>query len=201
MNKKSFLINLLLIIVLIILITIGFFVGKKVKDLKNKDNGEPVLREIGYQSSVSPIGFKNASGILMNFIEAYNNHDGAGVAQLMNLVGTYIYSECENKDDFDKAYEEKLSVDREIDDIVIMQYSLQKQENSIIEGVNNTDVKLTLVENSEIEDKSKYLSTMTAKIRTVSESENIDEVDTLEFILLHRNDAYYIMQYTLIDSE
>lgn len=201
MSKKNFLINLLLVVTLIILITIGVFVGKKVKEQKGKDDGDVKLKEIGYQSSVSPIGFKNAEGILLNFIDAYNNHDGAGVAQLMNLVGTYIYSECENKDDFDKAYEEKLSVDREIDDVIIMQYSLQKQEKSIIEGVNNTDVKLTLVEHSEIEDKSKYLSKMTAKIRTVSESENIDETDTLEFILLHRDDTYYIMQYSLVASE
>ncbi|MCI8291083.1 MAG: hypothetical protein HFJ25_02350 [Clostridia bacterium] len=201
MNKKNFLLNLVLVIILIILVVIGIFVVRKLKVQKSQKKGEVVLKEIGYQSSVTPVGFHNAQGILLNFIQSYNNHDGSGVAQIMNLVGTYIYSECENKDDFDKAYEEKLAIDREVDDIVIMQYSLQKQEQSIIEGVNNADVQLTLIENSEIEDKSKYLSKFTAKIRTVSEKENIDEIDTLEFILLHRDGAYYVMQYNLIASE
>lgn len=201
MNKKNFLLNLVLVIILIILVVIGIFVVRKLKVQKSQEKGEVVLKEIGYQSSVTPVGFHNAQGILLNFIQSYNNHNGYGVAQIMNLVGTYIYSECENKDDFDKAYEEKLAIDREVDDIVIMQYSLQKQEQSIIEGVNNTDVQLTLIENSEIEDKSKYLSKFTAKIRTVSEKENIDEIDTLEFILLHRDGAYYVMKYNLIASE
>ena len=83
-----------------------------------------------------------------------------------------------------------------------MQYSLKKEETGIISGVeNNSSVELTLIENSEITDVSKYLSKMTAKIRTVSQVENIDEIDTLEFILLHRDGAYYVMQYNLIASE
>lgn len=201
MKKKKVLINLLLVIILIDLFALVWFFGRKIKIKNNQDTGEVVLREIGYNSSVLPVGYKNANGILVNFIEAYNAHDGKGVAQLMNLVATYIYSDCENKDDFDKAYEDKLSIKNEVDDIVLMQYTLQNQEKAIIDGINETDVKLTLVENSEIEDTSKYLSKMTAKIRTVSETEKIDEVDTLEFILLHRNDAYYIIEYNLIETE
>lgn len=200
MKKKKVLINLLLIIILIDLLALAWFFGKKVKIKNEQNTGEVVLREIGYNSSVLPVGYKNANGILSNFIEAYNAHDGKGVAQLMNLVATYIYSNCENKDEFDKAYEEKLSIKNEVDDIVLMQYTLQKQEAAIIDGIDKVDVKLTLLENSEIEDKSKYLSKMTAKIRTVSKVEQIDQVDTLEFVLLHRNDAYYIMEYNLIET-
>ena len=182
------------------MLLLGFF-GRKIKIKNDKVNNEVVLRDIGYQSEVLPVGFNSANAILINFIGAYNEHDGKGVAQLMNLVATYIYSDCENKDDFDKAYEDKLSIKNEVDDIILMQYTLQNQEKAIIDGVNNTDVKLTLIENSEIEDKSKYLSRMTAKIRTVSETEGVDEVDTLEFILLHRKDAYYIIEYNLIETE
>lgn len=201
MKNKSVLINLLLLIVFILLIVFGYFLVVEIK-LKNKETEkEVVLRDIDYQSSVSPVGFKDAEGIITNFVNSYNEHNGNGVAQLMNLVATYIYSECENKDDFDKAYEEKLSAENSVDDIVIMQYSLQKQEKSLINGVDNTDVVLTLIENSEIEDKSKYLSTMTAKMRTVSEKDGIDEIDTLEFKLLHRDNRYYIIEYNLIESE
>ena len=60
---------------------------------------------------------------------------------------------------------------------------------------------MELIENSQIEDVSKYLSKMTAKIRTISETEGIDEVDTLEFLLLHRDGAYHLMKYDNTDSE
>ena len=52
------------------------------------------------------------------------------------------------------------------------------------------------MENSEIQDVTKYLSKMTAKIKIVSEKEGIDEVSDVQFILLHREDTYYV-----IDSE
>ena len=82
-----------------------------------------------------------------------------------------------------------------------MQYSLKKEETGIISGVeNNSSVELTLIENSEITDVSKYLSKMTAKIRTVSQVENIDEIDTLEFLLLHRDGAYNIIKFEMKES-
>lgn len=201
MKKKSVLINLSLVIILIFLIVLACFLVRMIKVKKEQEPKDVVLKEIGYKTSVVPVGYRNANRIITNFIDAYNNHDGKGVAQLMNLVGAYIYSGCENKDDFDRVYEEKLSANSDVENLVIMQYSLQRQEQDIIEETNNLDVVLTLIENSEIEDKSKYLSTMTAKIRTVSETDGVDEVDTLEFILLNRDGTYYIMEYNLIASE
>ena len=119
----------------------------------------------------------------------------------MDLVATYIYSDCENESEFDTKYVDKLSRNLDTQELILMQYSLKKEETGIISGVeNNSSVELTLIENSEITDVSKYLSKMTAKIRTVSQVENIDQVDTLEFLLLHRDGAYNIIKFEMIDS-
>ena len=119
----------------------------------------------------------------------------------MDLVATYIYSDCENESEFDTKYVDKLSRNLDTQELILMQYSLKKEETGIISGVeNNSSVELTLIENSEITDVSKYLSKMTAKIRTVSQVENIDEIDTLEFLLLHRDGAYNIIKFEMIDS-
>ena len=84
--------------------------------------------------------------------------------------------------------------------MIILQTSVKQQEESLIESIDNTNVELTLVDNTEIEDISKYLSTFTANIRTVSEDEGIDEVDNMKFILLHEENAYYIIDYRLNDD-
>ena len=195
MNYKKILINLLLLLILISLIFIGIFVYKKYDEHRKKEEADNIeLTEIGYGSKVSPIGFTDASGILNAFISAYNESNGEQLVSIMNLVGTYIYSEF-GEENFDSKYEEILSKPDEFEDLIIMQYSLQKEEAGIIEGVKSDSVTLSLIENEEINDVSKYLSKMTAKIRTVSETEGIDKVDELEFILLHRDKAYYIMNY------
>lgn len=195
MNYKKILINLLLLLILISLIFIGIFVYKKYDEQKKREEADNIeLTEIGYGSKVSPIGYTNASGILGAFINAYNESNGEQLVSIMNLVGTYIYSEF-GEENFDSKYEEILSKPDEFKDLIIMQYSLQKEEAGIIEGVKSDSVTLSLIENEEINDVSKYLSKMTAKIRTVSEAEGIDKVDELEFILLHRDKAYYIMNY------
>ena len=81
-----------------------------------------------------------------------------------------------------------------------MQYSLKNQEQALVNSILETNVTLELIENSEIQDVTKYLSKMTAKIRTISPDEGIDQTDTLEFLLLHKDKSYYIMNYYLIDE-
>lgn len=197
MNKKKVLINLLLLLILISLVCFGIFLYKKVKNNQEKNaTKNVVLKDIGYDSQVSPVGFANAKGILNNFIEAYNTSDGKKLASIMNLVGTYIYSEY-GEAEFDKKYEEILVEPNEYKDLIIMQYSLKKQEEALISALNSYKVQVSLIENSEIEDVTKYLSKMSAKIRTVSEQDGIDQIDELEFLLLHRDGTYYVMDYVL----
>lgn len=203
MDKRNVLINVLLVMVFIALVLGAVFFKMKI-DIK-EENAEKVdekivLKDVIYDSAVSQVGYGEVEPILRNFVDAYNNKNGEQLAQMMNLVATYIYSECENESEFDKKYVEKLSTDLEAQELLLMQYSLQREEKGIISGVENSDVELTLIENSEITDTSEYLSKMTANIRTVSKTDNVDEVDTLEFLLLHRDGAYYIIKYDLKDS-
>lgn len=205
MDKRNVLINVLLVMVFIALVLGAVFLRIKIdiKKMNEEDvdkDKEIVLKDVIYDSAVSQVGYGEVEPILRNFVDAYNNKNGEQLAQMMNLVATYIYSECENESEFDKKYVEKLSTDLEAQELLLMQYSLQREEKGIISGVENSDVELTLIENSEITDTSEYLSKMTANIRTVSKTDNVDEVDTLEFLLLHRDGAYYIIKYDLKDS-
>ena len=120
----------------------------------------------------------------------------------MDQVGLYIYVEESDGDEtkFDDKYEEILSNPSDYDDLIVMQYSLKNQEQALVNSILETNVTLELIENSEIQDVTKYLSKMTAKIRTISPDEGIDQTDTLEFLLLHKDKSYYIMNYYLIDE-
>lgn len=203
-DKRKAIVNLLLLVILIVLLVVGVVLFRRNVE-KNENTTENVveLREIGYGSSVSPIGYTTSKGILDTFISCYNEHDGEGVASIMDLVSTYIYSECEQDgEDFDKKYVEYLSVDSDIgeEELIIMQYSLQQEESDMIEAINATDVELTLIDYTEIEDISEYLSKFTATIRTVSVEDGIDEEDTLEFLLVHKSEAYYVIYYGGIES-
>lgn len=201
MNRRNFLLNLLLVMVLIALALGAYYFKIRIGTEEQKiESYNVVLKDISYGSEIMQIGSTSASNIISNFIEAYNNKNGELLIQFMDLVATYIYSDCENDSEFDKKYEEKLSSDIKSDEMILIQYSLQREEKGIINGMANNNVQLTLVENSEIEDVSKYLSKMTAKIRTISETEGIDEVDTLEFLLLHRDGVYNIIKYEMKDS-
>lgn len=192
-------------VLVLIALALGMYYFKiRISNEKEKTahvNKQVVLKDIYYDSAVTQVSYGEAGLIIHDFVEAYNNKNGGMLAQVMDLVATYIYSECENESEFDTKYVDKLSRDLDTQELILMQYSLQKEEKGIISGVeNNSSVELTLIENSEITDVSKYLSKMTAKIRTVSQVENIDEVDTLEFLLLHRDGAYNIIKFEMIDS-
>lgn len=201
MNRRNFLLNLLLVMVLGALVLGAYYFKIRIGTEEEKiESHNVVLKDISYGSEIMQIGSTSADNIISNFIEAYNNKNGELLIQFMDLVATYIYSDCEYDSEFDKKYEEKLSSDIKSDEMILIQYSLQREEKGIINGIANNNVQLTLVENSEIEDVSKYLSKMSAKIRTISETEGIDEVDTLEFLLLHRDGVYNIIKYEMKDS-
>lgn len=204
MSRKNFLVNLLMILVFIALALGAYYLKVRIGNEKEKTarvNEQVVLKDIYYDSAVTQISYGEAGPIIQDFVGAYNNKNGEMLAQVMDLVATYIYSDCENESEFDTKYVDKLSRNLETQELILMQYSLKKEETGIISGVeNNSSVELTLIENSEITDVSKYLSKMTAKIRTVSQVENIDQVDTLEFLLLHRDGAYNIIKFEMIDS-
>lgn len=203
MEKKNLLINIGLVILLIICIILGVVLTKQDIKRREKEKKEDIkLTEIGYGSEIGQVGYKNANGILNAFIQSYNEHDGEGVASIMDQVGLYIYvEECDSdQSKFDDKYEEILSNPSDYDDLIVMQYSLKNQEQALVNSISETNVTLEVIENSEIQDVTKYLSKMTAKIRTISSDEGIDQTDTLEFLLLHKDKSYYIMNYYLIDE-
>ena len=204
MSRKNFLVNLLMILVLIALALGAYYLKIRISNEKEKTahvDEQVVLKDVYYDNPVTHISYGEAGPIIQVFVGAYNNKNGEMLAQVMDLVATYIYSDCENESEFDTKYVDKLSRNLDTQELILMQYSLKKEETGIISGVeNNSSVELTLIENSEITDVSKYLSKMTAKIRTVSQVENIDEIDTLEFLLLHRDGAYNIIKFEMIDS-
>lgn len=196
-------INIGLVILLIICIILGVVLTKQDIKRREKEEKEDIkLTEIGYGSEIGQVGYQNANGILNAFIQSYNEHDGEGVASIMDQVGLYIYvEECDSdQSKFDDKYEEILSNPSDYDDLIVMQYSLKNQEQALVNSISETNVTLELIENSEIQDVTKYLSKMTAKIRTISPDEGIDQTDTLEFLLLHKDKSYYIMNYYLIDE-
>ncbi len=203
MEKKNLLINIGLVILLIICIILGVVLTKQDIKRREKEEKEDIkLTEIGYGSEIGQVGYQNANGILNAFIQSYNEHDGEGVASIMDQVGLYIYvEECDSdQSKFDDKYEEILSNPSDYDDLIVMQYSLKNQEQALVNSISETNVTLELIGNSEIQDVTKYLSKMTAKIRTISPDEGIDQTDTLEFLLLHKDKSYYIMNYYLIDE-
>lgn len=202
MNKKKAMINFLLLIILIVLIVcICIFYKIYDENRKKEENENVTLTEIGYGSDIKKFGHDSENGILKNLITGYNEHNGTRVVSMMDLVAKYIYNLAENENvDFDQKYVEILSNPNAYKDLYVMQFSVKQEEDGLVSFINDTNVELTLVENTKIQDVSKYLSKFTAKIRTVSADEGIDQVDTLEFLLSHKDKAYYIIEYYPIDE-
>ena len=202
MNKKKAMINFLLLIILIVLIVcICIFYKIYDENRKKEENENVTLTEIGYGSDIKKFGHDSENGILKNLISGYNEHNGTRVVSMMDLVAKYIYNLAENENvDFDQKYVEILSNPNAYKDLYVMQFSVKQEEDGLVSFINDTNVELTLVENTKIQDVSKYLSKFTAKIRTVSADEGIDQVDILEFLLSHKDKAYYIIEYYPIDE-
>lgn len=208
MDKRKKIENIILLIVFVVLaVLVVLLYNKNVEkykkeNTKEKEEEEVVLKGISYGSEITQLGYKNAQDLLNTFITAYNNHDGKTMVSAMDIVAGYIYVEEAERDisKFDENYVRILSDPEEYENLVLMRYTLPQQENSIIEAIDSTNVTLELIDNTEIEDISKYSSKVTAHIRTYSEAEKIDQIDKLEFFLLHSNNAYYIVDYYAIDE-
>lgn len=199
--KKNNLVNVLLLFVFLALIATIVFFTMRISDTKKADEATKVeLKEVLYDSAVTPVSVNSEDMLISTFINGYNNSDGATVAQLMNLPATYIYSECKEESEFDKKYEEKMTGEIPADELILMQYSLKQEETMMINNINELKVQLTLIERSDFKDISKYLAKLTAQIRTVSEEDGIDEIDTLEFTLLKREGHYSIINYTMTET-
>lgn len=202
MEKKKIAINILLCIVLVVLVVLIVFLYDRNKKIWEKKAAENVtLTEISYGSEIVQIGYAEADGLLDAFVNAYNDHNGEAIIQIMDLVSAFIYEEVESDiNKFDDKYVEILSNPSEYEDLILMQYSLKNQEKSLIDAISATNVTLSIEDYSEIEDVTKYLSKMTAQIRTISAEEGINQVDTLEFLLINKNNSYNILNYYVIDE-
>ncbi len=200
MKNKSFLINIILIACFIGLCIIICFEYKKDVDRQRAEAEANIeLKDIGYGSSIINVGYKNSSEIINNFLESYNKADGEKLASMLNLVARYIYEES-GENDFDKKYEEILSDPDGYENLIIMMKSVKSYEDEIIESTKSFQVQMKLIENSEIEDKSKYLSKMNAKIHVIDKSSKVDDDMKIELLLLHRDDEYYVMDFWPIDE-
>ncbi len=200
MEKKKAVLNLLLLLILIALIVVAVVIWRN--DAKNRKNEKVeeniTLRSIGYGSVVSQLGYIDSGAILNTFISGYNEHKGETVAAVMDFVGMYIFSECDDPEkEFDSKYLEYMRADSKIntEEVIMLQYSAKQQESALIDSINSTNVKLEVIENTEIENVSKYLAKFKAKIRTVSAEEGIDQEDWVDFWLLHNGEVYYVINY------
>ena len=70
----------------------------------------------------------------------------------------------------------------------------------MIYGMPETAPTYTLLNEAVIEDITTYLSKMDLLIHVESAELGLNEDDTIELMLLHRDQAYYLMDYTLIES-
>ena len=99
MSRKNFLVNLLMILVFIALALGAYYLKVRIGNEKEKTarvNEQVVLKDIYYDSAVTQISYGEAGPIIQDFVGAYNNKNGEMLAQVMDLVATYIYSDCEN---------------------------------------------------------------------------------------------------------
>lgn len=205
-DKRKKIENILLMIIFLILAAaVVVLYNRNVKITKAKKAEEAAnvtLTDIAYGSEITQLGKKDAKGILDAFIDSYNTKNGEAMVAISDFPAQYIFAEEAEEDisKFDDKYVSILSNVTEYDDLIMMRYTLPKQEEGTIEAIKNTNVKLEVVDNTEIENVTKYVSKFTANIRTYSETENIDQTDKLEFILLNKQDSYYIINYYVVDE-
>lgn len=215
-EKKSLIFNIFLVIILIALIVVGVAKWLQMKQNNVKAEEEVVLKEVGYNSTVEHYGYKDAKGITNAFISSFEELSGEKLASMMNLGGTYIYSyiqdeltkEGVSKEDlkqetinrFDDKYVEVMKSPKDFSDFILMQYVMAEREEQIINGMPATVPNFTVIGEPKIEDMTKYLSKIDLTIEVTSALEEINEIDSVELLLLHREDTYYLMSYDLISS-
>jgi len=175
------------------------------------DPGE--LKNVGYNNLVDHMGYPDPKNLCRDFIQAFNTSDGELLASLMELPSEYIYDyikyeveqegtaqdvDQETVKRFDDKYEEVMKNPRDFKDFVLMQYEMEKKEKEIINGMPKEATVLTLLNEPEVEEVTKYLSKMIIKVNV--KNSTVDEDDTIELRLLHRNETYFLMNYLLVDS-
>ena len=214
-NKKRLIGNILLLVWVIALIAVAVILvvrfNKSHPEEEKVDSGE--LKNVGFNNLVDHMGYPDPKNICRDFIKAFNTSDGELLASLMELPSEYIYDyikyeveqegtaqdvDQETVKRFDDKYEEVMKNPREFKDFVLMQYEMEKKEKEIIDGMPKEAATLTLLNEPEVEEVTKYLSKMIIKVNV--KNSTVDEDDTIELRLLHRNEAYFLMNYLLIDS-
>ena len=214
-NKKRLIGNFLLLVWVIALIAVAVILvvrfNKSHPEEEKVDSGE--LKNVGFNNLVDHMGYPDPKNICRDFIKAFNTSDGELLASLMELPSEYIYDyikyeveqegtaqdvDQETVKRFDDKYEEVMKNPREFKDFVLMQYEMEKKEKEIIDGMPKEAATLTLLNEPEVEEVTKYLSKMIIKVNV--KNSTVDEDDTIELRLLHRNEAYFLMNYLLIDS-
>lgn len=214
-NKRKKVENIFLLIIFLVLAVVVVILynrnveidkEKKAKEAEAKKNEEMenvTLIDIGYGSEIQQIGRMNAKAILDSFIVAYNTKSGEDIVSMSDFPAQYIFSQEVEEDieKFDEKYVEILSNPREYDNFVLMSSVLPKLEESAIEALKGYNVTLELIDYTEIEDVTRYISKLTADVKIYSEEENMDEVCKLEFLLLHRDKSYYIINYYMVGED
>ena len=214
-NKKRLIGNILLLVWVIALIAVAVILvvrfNKSHPEEEKVDSGE--LKNVGFNNLVDHMGYPDPKNICRDFIKAFNTSDGELLASLMELPSEYIYDyikyeveqegtaqdvDQETVKRFDDKYEEVMKNPREFKDFVLMQYEMEKKEKEIIDGMPKEAATLTLLNEPEVEEVTKYLSKMIIKVNV--KNSTVDEDDTIELRLLHRNEAYFLMNYLLVDS-
>lgn len=214
-NKKRLIGNFLLLVWVIALIAVAVILvvrfNKSHPEEEKVDSGE--LKNVGFNNLVDHMGYPDPKNICRDFIKAFNTSDGELLASLMELPSEYIYDyikyeveqegtaqdvDQETVKRFDDKYEEVMKNPREFKDFVLMQYEMEKKEKEIIDGMPKEAATLTLLNEPEVEEVTKYLSKMIIKVNV--KNSTVDEDDTIELRLLHRNEAYFLMNYLLVDS-
>lgn len=214
-SKKRLRGNILLLVWVIALIAVAVILvvrfNKSHPEEEKVDSGE--LKNVGFNNLVDHMGYPDPKNICRDFIKAFNTSDGELLASLMELPSEYIYDyikyeveqegtaqdvDQETVKRFDDKYEEVMKNPREFKDFVLMQYEMEKKEKEIIDGMPKEAATLTLLNEPEVEEVTKYLSKMIIKVNV--KNSTVDEDDTIELRLLHRNEAYFLMNYLLVDS-
>ena len=215
-EKRKLIGNIFLLILAVILIVTMVVLLGKYKQNNQEPEEEVELKEVGYNTSIEHVGYKDAKGVADAFISSFEQLSGEKLASMMNLGGTYIYSYLEDKltkegvskenlqqeviNHFDDQYYEVMKSPKDFSDFILMQYSMEEREQQIINGMPATCPNFIVIGEPEIQDMTKYLSKMDLSISVTSEAEGINEFDIVELLLLHRDDTYYLMQYETIAS-
>lgn len=215
-EKRKLIGNIFLLILAAILIAVMVVLLTRYKQNNPEPEEEVELKDVGYNTTIEHVGYKDAKGISDAFISSFEELSGEKLASMMNFGGAYIYSYLADKltkegvsaedleqeviNHFDDQYYEVMKSPKDFSEFILMQYSMEEKEQQIINGMPATCPNFIVIGEPEIQDITKYLSKLDLSVSVTSEAEGINEFDIVELLLLHRDDTYYLMDYTTIAS-